>query len=141
MIDRILDRLKRVELRGNRIDVALRALVQWQRWVEQRLRELNGGASYASASVSPDFDGIADRLHATAKVTTAITKSTGPGSPGVGAVQRYVDFAAGSDLTGVDEPIYSIWTDYGVTTDATVQMEWKQKAWWLIDVDTCDHMV
>ena len=40
-------------------------------------------------------------------------------------------------LTGVEEPIFSIWKDNGVAAGYNVQLIKKQGVWWLDDVDSC----
>ena len=140
-MERVLARLREIERRLALIADQLSRLRNWLRDANQRIRELPNAGGAGAGGTQPNPDDIANAIHATAVVTTEITKSTGPGSPGVGAAKRYLDFAAGSDTTDVEEPIFSIWTDYAVAVDAVIQIEKKQGAWWLIDVDTCDHMI
>ena len=126
----------------------------WQRWVEQRLRELGGSAAnIVGVSSQQNASSVADQIHATACVTTAITKATVSGTPGtstwtltpgVGGGMRFTAFDPTgptlNQLTGVEEPIYSVWLDNGVKVGANVQLVWKQKAWWMADVDSCANL-
>jgi hypothetical protein len=148
-MERLLSRLGGIEKSINYLRDKIGRLTDWTKWAEQRIREL-GGAGTTLAGGGSNPDDIANQIHATACVTTAITKATTSGTPGtatwtltpgVGGIMRFTAFdstvPALTALTGVEEPVYSIWKDNGVAIGYNVQVVWKQKAWWLDDNDSC----
>jgi hypothetical protein len=148
-MERLLSRLGGIEKSINYLRDKIGRLTDWTKWAEQRIREL-GGAGTTLAGGGSNPDDIANQIHATACVTTAITKATTSGTPGtdtwtitpgVGGGMRFTTFDATvpalTALTGVEEPIYSIWKDNGVATGWNVQLIKKQGVWWLDDVDSC----
>lgn len=141
-MDRILARLKEIERRLARESDQRARLKEWLTNVEQRIRELPTGNSSANGSTDPAE--IADGVHATGVVSTAITKATSATVPGQGEFQRYTTFDPTAplldDITGVDEPIFSIDRQFKVTAGAVVHaIKWRG-VWWVIMVDDCTNL-
>lgn len=143
MDNRILARLTEIERRLTRMDDKFRSIREWQRWAEQRIRELSQmmGGNVAGMQSADD---IANLIHATGVITTEVTKATSATVPGEGAFERRMTFDASGlllgDLTGIPEPIFSIDLDFKIVVDATVHAIKWQGVWWVVMVDSCTNL-
>lgn len=121
----------------------------WQRWVEQRLREMQQGST-SSVAASQNAGSLWDYTQATicvAKVTTEVQKATSTTRPGKGTLQQYqwTDLsttpATLNDLTGVDEPCCSINQEKKIAVNSTVIGVKFNGVWYVATPDSCASLL
>lgn len=113
-------------------------LERWQRWAEQRIRELSAGNVTGAAFMSTgNPDSEPDALHGVGVVTTQISARVSGTEPGSGVFQPYITFD-GTDLVGLGDTsnIFNM-TDSVVAVDAVIQWKCFLDVYWVDVPGSC----